>query len=53
MAPRGRVTIARADWRRPSRRACARCATACASIYGRPIAPPHRQGLDELILTVL
>src|SRR5690348_17717300 len=22
-------------------------------VYGRPIAPPHRQPLDELILTVL
>src|ERR1700742_3934876 len=22
-------------------------------IYGRPLAPPHGQGLDELILTVL
>ena len=22
-------------------------------VYGRPFAPPHRQGLDELILTVL
>ena len=22
-------------------------------VYGRPAAPPHRMGLDELILTVL
>src|SRR3954447_8922437 len=23
------------------------------AVYGRPFAPPHHQGLDELILTVL
>ena len=32
---------------------CGGFATACALLYGVPAAPPHRQGLDELILTVL
>ena len=37
----------------PRAGASSRSATGCASLYGRPSAPPHRQPLDELILTVL
>ena len=47
------ATVPRAQWARRRPAACARCATGCALVYGRPLAPPHGQGLDELILTVL
>ena len=33
--------------------ACSRCATGCGWSTAGPSAPPHRQPLDELILTVL
>ena len=52
-APRGRVTISRAQWPRPSRRRVRALRDRLRLVYGRPIAPPHRHGLDELILTVL
>jgi endonuclease III len=52
-APRGRVTISRAQWLRPSRRRVRALRDRLRLVYGRPIAPPHRHGLDELILTVL
>jgi endonuclease III len=52
-APRGRVTISRAQWQRPSRRRVRALRDRLRLVYGRPIAPPHRHGLDELILTVL
>jgi endonuclease-3 len=50
---RGRVTITRAAWRRPSRRRVATIRDRLRELYGRPAAPPHRQALDELVLTVL
>ena len=33
--------------------ACARSATGCALVYGRPVAVPHRRPVEELVLTVL
>src|SRR3954449_10658320 len=53
MPPRGRVTVPRAQWRRPSRGRVLALRDRLRLVYGRPIAPPHRHGLDELILTVL
>jgi endonuclease-3 len=50
---RGRVTTARAAWAKPSRRRVAGIRNRLRELYGTPAAPPHRQGLDELILTVL
>src|SRR3954469_25652291 len=37
----------------PSRARVRRIRDRLREIYGKPIAPPHGQGLDELILTVL
>jgi endonuclease III len=37
----------------PSRARVRRIRDRLREVYGRPIAPPHGQGLDELILTVL
>src|SRR3954466_8633751 len=37
----------------PTRARVRRIRDRLREIYGRPIAPPHGQGLDELILTVL
>jgi endonuclease-3 len=50
---RGRVTTARAAWEKPSRRRVAGIRDRLRALYGTPAAPPHRQALDELILTVL
>jgi endonuclease-3 len=50
---RGRVTTARAVWEKPSRRRVAGIRDRLRALYGTPAAPPHRQALDELILTVL
>jgi endonuclease III len=50
---RGRVTIARADWRRPAGRRVRAIRDRLRLVYGIPAAPPHRRPLDELILTVL
>jgi len=46
-------TIPRRDWTPPSRRRVLALRDRLRLIYGRPSAPPHRQPLDELILTVL
>lgn len=43
----------RADWRRPSAGRVRRIRDRLRLLYGRPVAPPHGRGLDELILTVL
>ena len=43
----------RAGGRRPRRGGSGRCATGCGSSTAGPVAPPHGQGLEELILTVL
>ena len=37
----------------PNRARVRRIRDRLREVYGRPFAPPHRQGLDELILTVL
>jgi endonuclease-3 len=46
-------TIPRNEWRKPSRKRVLTIRDRLRLIYGRPIAPPHRHPLDELILTVL
>jgi len=46
-------TIPRRDWTPPSRRRVIALRDRLRLIYGRPFAPPHRQPLEELILTVL
>jgi endonuclease-3 len=46
-------TVPRADWAPPSRRRVRALRDRLRLVYGRPSAPPHRQPLDELILTVL
>jgi endonuclease III len=46
-------TIPRNDWNPPSRRRVLTIRDRLRLLYGRPSAPPHRQPLDELILTVL
>jgi len=46
-------TLPRADWTPPSRRRVRALRDRLRLVYGRPSAPPHRQPLDELILTVL
>jgi len=43
----------RADWRRPDAKRVRRIRDRLRALYGIPAAPPHRHGLDELILTVL
>jgi endonuclease III len=50
---RGRVTIARAAWRRPTGRRVRAIRDRLRALYGIPAAPPHRRPLDELVLTVL
>src|SRR3954469_23439740 len=37
----------------PARARVRRIRDRLREVYGRPIAPPHGQGLDELVLTVL
>ena len=46
-------TIPRRDWTPPTRRRVLALRDRLRLLYGRPSAPPHRQPLDELILTVL
>ena len=46
-------TIPRRDWTPPTRRRVLGLRDRLRLLYGRPSAPPHRQPLDELILTVL
>jgi endonuclease III len=45
--------VPRRDWSPPSRRRVLALRDRLRLVYGRPSAPPHRQPLDELILTVL
>ena len=47
------ATIPAAAWRRPPRRRVVAIRDRLREVYGRPVAPPHGHGLDELILTVL
>jgi endonuclease III len=46
-------TIPRSEWTKPTRRRVLALRDRLRLTYGRPIAPPHRRPLDELILTVL
>jgi endonuclease-3 len=50
---RGHVAVPRARWKRPSARRVRGIRDRLRLVYGRPVAPPHRRPLDELILTVL
>jgi endonuclease-3 len=45
--------VPRRDWTPPSRRRVRALRDRLRLVYGRPIAPPHRRPLEELILTVL
>jgi endonuclease III len=45
--------VPRRDWTPPTRRRVRALRDRLRLVYGRPSAPPHRQPLDELILTVL
>jgi endonuclease III len=47
------ATIPRSSWTRPSARRVRALRDRLRLIYGRPLAPPHGQGVEELILTVL
>jgi len=47
------VSTAVRDWARPSRRRVRAIRDRLRTVYGRPVAPPHRRPLDELVLTVL
>ena len=47
------ATVPRRDWTPPSRRRVRALRDRLRLVYGRPLAPPHGRGLDELILTVL
>jgi endonuclease-3 len=47
------ATIPLAEWRRPARRRVTAIRDRLREVYGVPIMAPHRQPLDELILTVL
>ena len=47
------ATVPRALWTRPARRRVRSLRDRLRLLYGRPLAPPHGQGVEELILTVL
>jgi endonuclease-3 len=47
------ATVPRAQWARPPARRVRALRDRLRLLYGRPLAPPHGQGIEELILTVL
>src|SRR5829696_5673157 len=47
------ATVLRRDWIPPTRRRVRALRDRLRLVYGRPIAPPHHNPLEELILTVL
>ena len=47
------ATVPRAQWTRPQSRRVRALRDRLRLIYGRPLAPPHGHGIEELILTVL
>ena len=47
------ATVPRAAWSPPAPRRVRAIRDRLRLIYGKPVAPPHGQGLEELILTVL
>ena len=52
-AARRQPTVPRSRWKRPPARRVRAIRDRLRELYGRPAAPPHHQGVDELILTVL
>jgi endonuclease-3 len=49
----GAGAAAQPAWRAPGRDRVARIRTRLSEVYGVPVAPPHGDGLAELVLTVL
>ena len=47
------ATVPRAAWTPPAPRRVRALRDRLRLVYGRPVAPPHGRGLEELILTVL
>jgi endonuclease III len=47
------ATVPRREWTMPSSRRVRALRDRLRLVYGRPLAPPHRRPLDELVLTVL
>ena len=47
------ATVPRAAWSPPAPRRVRAIRDRLRLVYGRPVAPPHGKGLEELILTVL
>jgi endonuclease III len=47
------ATVPRARWARPPARRVRALRDRLRLLYGRPLAPPHGHGIEELILTVL
>lgn len=50
---RGKVSVSRADWRRPRADRVARLRSRLRTVYGVPVERPHGDPIGELILTVL
>ena len=50
---RGKATVSRAAWKRPTTARVAKIREHLAWIYGRPVERPHGDPIGELILTVL
>ena len=53
MSPSKLATVPRAAWTPPERRRVRALRDRLRLLYGRPVAPPHGRGIEELILTVL
>ena len=47
------ATVPRVAWSPPAPRRVRALRDRLRLVYGRPVAPPHGKGLEELILTVL
>ncbi|MEA2132912.1 MAG: endonuclease [Solirubrobacteraceae bacterium] len=47
------ATVPRALWTRPAARRVRALRDRLRLVYGRPLSPPHGQGVEELVLTVL
>ncbi|MDO9353029.1 MAG: DNA lyase, partial [Solirubrobacteraceae bacterium] len=50
---RGKASVARADWKPPSRDRIVRLRGRLQGVYGVPVERPHFDPIGELILTVL
>jgi endonuclease III len=53
LAARRQPTVPRSRWTRAPARRVRAIRDRLRELYGRPVAPPHHQGVEELILTVL